>query len=168
MRRILLAAAMAAGFCVVGLTGTAQAQDRNVRFHGLGPRVGLSIEPNQFVFGGHADFGDPLPHTNLLLPVVEIGVGDGVTTTSIGSDLLFRFSDRWGVWTPYLGGEAALVIVNSTDSNGNDHTAGKIGLSGIFGVEKVIGNNNRFAGELKFNISNSPDVKLMAIWAFGH
>ena len=96
----------------------ARAQDREVRFHGLGPRVGLSITPNQFVFGGHADFGDPLPHTNLLLPVIEIGVGDNLTTTSIGSDLLFRFSDRWGVWTPYLGGEAALIITSLSNSRG--------------------------------------------------
>jgi hypothetical protein len=146
----------------------ASAQDRDVRFHGLGPRVGLSITPNQFVFGGHADFGDPLPHTNLLLPVVEIGVGDNVTTTSLGSDLLFRFSDRWGVWTPYLGGEGALIITSEANSNGNDNSEARLGLSGIFGVEKVIGESNRFAAELKFEIVNAPNVKLMAIWAFGH
>lgn len=145
-----------------------QAGDRDVRFHGLGPRVGLSITPNQFVFGGHADFGDPLPHTNLLLPVVEIGVGDNVTTTSLGSDLLFRFSDRWGVWTPYLGGEGALIITSVSNAHGNDASDAKLGLSGIFGVEKVIGESNRFAAELKFEIVNAPNVKLMAIWAFGH
>lgn len=146
----------------------ARAQDREVRFHGLGPRVGLSITPNQFVFGGHADFGDPLPHTNLLLPVIEIGVGDNLTTTSIGSDLLFRFSDRWGVWTPYLGGEAALIITSLSNSKGGDNSNADLGLSGIFGVEKVIGDSNRFAAELKFEIVNAPNVKLMAIWAFGH
>ena len=35
-------------------------------------------------------------------------------------------------------------------------------------MEKVIGDSNRFAAELKFEIVNAPNVKLMAIWAFGH
>ncbi len=158
------------GTLLLGLTlgtGEARAQDRSVRFHGLGPRVGLSIEPNQVVFGGHADFGDPFPHTNLLLPVVEIGVGDNLTTTSLGSDLLFRFTDRWGVWTPYLGGEGAFIFTSANEDKGNG-TDTRFGISGIFGVEKVIGQSNRFAAELKFEIVNAPNVKLMAIWAFGH
>ena len=39
----------------------ADAQKRSVRFHGIGPRVGFSLDPDHFVFGGHADFGDPFP-----------------------------------------------------------------------------------------------------------
>ncbi len=161
MRNLVLLALAVGLLC---LAGAADAQDRDVRFHGLGPRVGLSIDPNQFVFGGHADFGDLFPHTNLLIPVVEIGVGDNITVTSIASDLLFRFTDRWGVWTPYVGGELGFIFANH-DRGGNDT---ELGLSGIFGVEKVIGQNNRFATELKFEIIDAPELKLMAIWAFGH
>jgi hypothetical protein len=39
---------------------------------------------------------------------------------------------------------------------------------GVFGVEKGIGADNRFGVELKFQIVDSPDLKLVAHWTFGH
>jgi hypothetical protein len=150
--------------CTV-LAGAAAAEtERGVRFHGLGPRVGLSIDPNQLVLGMHADLGDPFTHTNLLLPVVEIGVGNNRTTTLIASDLLFRFRDRWGSWTPYVGGEAGFFFENMNQDD--DDT--RMVMSGILGLEKVVSGTGRFAGEVKFSIIDAPGVKLLAIWAFGH
>jgi hypothetical protein len=146
---------------------SAGAETRKVEFRGIGPRIGVSFNPDQFVFGGHVDFGDPFPHTNLLLPVVEIGIGDNHTVTSIGSDLLFRFVDRWGVWTPYVGAELAFLIV-TVDTPRRDDTNTNLGLMGVFGVEKGIGADNRFGVELKFQIVDSPDLKLVAHWTFGH
>lgn len=164
MRRILV-------FVIVGVlfgAGAAHAERREVKFHGIGPRVGVSFSPDQFVFGGHLDFGDPFTHTNLLLPVVEIGVGDHQTMTSLGSDLLFRFRDRWGVWTPYVGGEVAILIDTVDLPGGINDTSSNLGVMGIFGVEKGIGADNRFGAELKFQIVKSPDLKLTAHWTFGH
>lgn len=150
--------------CTV-LAGAAAAEtERGVRFHGLGPRVGLSIDPNQLVLGAHADLGDPFTHTNLLLPVVEIGVGNNRTTTLIASDLLFRFRDRWGSWTPYVGGEVGFFFENMYQDD--DDT--RMVMSGILGLEKVVSGTGRFAGEVKFSIIDAPGVKLLAIWAFGH
>lgn len=163
MRRAILVGVLVG---LVSGVGVAAAADRDVRFYGIGPRVGLSIDPNQFVFGGHMDLGDPLPHFNLILPVVEVGVGDNMTLTTVGSDLLFRFSDRWGVWTPYVGSELAFVFSNPYGVHGD--TDVDLGLTGIFGVEKGIGANNRFAAELKFEIIDSPNVKMLATWTFGH
>ena len=144
----------------------ADAQRRPVRFHGIGPRVGFSLDPDHFVFGGHADFGDPFPYFTLLLPVIEIGVGDNRTTTSLGTDLLFRFSNSWGSWTPYMGGELAFVI-QSFDNPGKDRSS-DIGLSGIFGIEKGVGSDNRFATEFKLAFEDAPSFKFTAIWTFGH
>jgi|GEM_PF-368346 hypothetical protein len=142
-------------------------QNRGVRFYGLGPRAGFSIDPDQFVFGGHADFGDPFPHITWLLPVVEIGIGDNQTLTSIGTDLLYRLYDRWGAWTPYLGGELDFLIDNVDLPDGTNDTSTDIGLMGIFGVQKGLG-DNLFALEMKFQIVDSPNFKLAAIWTFGH
>ena len=142
-------------------------QNRSVRFYGLGPRVGFSINPDQFTFGGHGDFGDPFPHFNWLLPVVEIGIGDSQTMTSIGSDLLYRLYDRWGVWTPYLGGEIDFLINSVDKPGGGNDTSTDLGLMGIVGMEKGIG-DNRFALEAKFQLADSPDFKVAAIWTFGH
>ncbi len=138
--------------------------ERGVQFLGLGPRVGVSIDPNQVLLGVHADMGDPLPHTNLLLPVIEVGIGNDRTTTMIGSDLLFRFRDRWGAWTPYLGGEIGFFFENRHQRENDTRMV----MSGILGVEKVVGETGRFAGEMKFSIIDAPGVKLLAIWAFGH
>ena len=162
---------MVTGILIAGLLGgavSAQAQDRSVRFHGLGPRVGFSISPDQFVFGGHADFGDPFPGMTWYVPVVEIGVGDGATVTTIGSDLVYRFSNRWGAWTPLVGGELAFVIANVDVPGGGSDTHTDLGLMGLFGVEKGIGEDNRFSFEIKFEIVDSPDVKFIAGWTFGH
>jgi hypothetical protein len=167
MRRMVL------GLLMVGLLGgaaAAQAQnyaqsgDRSIRFHGLGPRVGFSISPNQFVFGGHADFGDPFPGMTWYVPVVEIGVGDHETFTSLGTDLIYRFRDRWGAWTPLVGGEVAFEI----ESVNNGGTGTDLGLMGLAGVEKGIGESNLVQFQIKFQIVDSPDVKFLVGWTFGH
>lgn len=162
MRRIIVLAAVLA-LAGAGAAGAQEASDRGVQFYGLGPRVGFSIDPDQFVFGGHLDMGDPFPHFTWLIPVVEIGIGDNATVTNIATDLYYRFYDRWGVWTPYLGAELGLLIFNP-DVGGSDT---ELGFSGLFGVEKGIG-ENRFALELKFKLVDAPDFKLMASWTFGH
>ena len=55
-------------FVLLGLLSTAadvraqedlRSDDRGLRFHGLGPRLGLAADPSQFIFGAQADFGDP-------------------------------------------------------------------------------------------------------------
>jgi hypothetical protein len=156
--------------CIGLAAGTlaAEAQDRTVGFHGLGPRVGFSIDPDQFVFGGHADFGDPFPSITWLLPVVEIGVGDDATVTTIGTDMFYKFSDRWGAWTPYAGAEVAFLIASVELPGGDDDTDTDLGLMGLFGVEKGIGEENRFSMEVKFELVDAPDVKFLVSWTFGH
>lgn len=165
MRRFILLAV------VIGVLGSVSlvqaAETRNVRFYGLGPRIGFSLEPDQFVFGGHADFGDLFPNANLVLPVIEIGVGNDVTVTSIGADLLYRFSDRFGDWTPFAGGELAFIISSYDLPNGEGDTNTDLGLSGVVGVDKRIGESNRFGVEAKIGFMDSPDFKVMATWTFG-
>ena len=53
-----------------------------MRFHGIGPRLGMTINPDQFHFGGHIDFGD-LAENLMMLPNLEIGVGDNLTTSPL-------------------------------------------------------------------------------------
>lgn len=167
MRRFVV---MGAIILIATLSRSAVAQDtpeRGVKFYGLGPRVGFSVNPDQFTFGGHADFGDPFPHFTWLIPVVEIGIGDDQTLTSIGTDLLYRLYDRWGAWTPYLGAELDFLIISADNPDGTNDTATDIGLMGQFGVEKGLG-DNRFALEMKFQLVDAPDLKVAAIWSFGH
>lgn len=168
-------------FVVWGLlatTGSARAQDdfrppdRRVRFHGLGPRVGVSIDPGQFIFGAQADFGDPFPHGTLLFPVIEVAMGENRTLTYIGADLLLKATRTWGRWNPYLGGELAFIIDYRGLPAGDDATDTSFGLLALIGMEKGLGPDNRFTVEMKFDLSNrlddTPDFKLITSLTFGH
>lgn len=161
----LVVAGIVAGFLGAApfAASPAHAEDRDMGLKGVGPRVGVSFDPNQFVFGGHADLGDVFPQTALLFPVVEVGLGDNVTLVSLGTDLLFRFREQFGPWNPYAGGELAMIFADA--EGGGDDT--ELGLSGVVGVEKGIGNSNRFAAELKFEVIDSPSVKITVGWTFG-
>ena len=134
------------------------------RFAGLGPRVGVSINPHQVVVGGHVDWGDPFPHTTLLLPVLEAGIGDGRFVGSAGADLTFRFLNRWEGWTPFAGGEIALVFGTQDAPGGGDEGFSDLGLIGIVGLQRELRGGNRFATEIKFGIVDAPDVKFLASW----
>jgi hypothetical protein len=137
-------------------------QSRDLGFRGFGPRIGVSIDPNQIVVGGHGDFGDLFPQTAWLFPVVEIGLGDNVTVVSLGTDLLIRARETFGVWNPYAGGELAFVL---TTAGGADAVT-DLGLSGVVGVAKLVNESGRFAGEVKFGIIDSPTVKFLVRWTF--
>jgi len=171
MRRFVVAGVILALVILVqvaaGQESQTQSPNRGIKFYGLGPRAGFSINPDQFVFGGQADFGDPFPHFTWLIPVVEIGIGDDQTLTSVGTDLLYRLYDRWGAWTPYLGGELDFLVDNVDLPDGTNDTSTDLGFMGIFGVQKGLG-DNAFALEMKFQIVDSPDFKVAAIWTFGH
>src|SRR5512140_3858228 len=95
----------------VGLlcSANASASKRAAGFHGIGPRVGLTINPDQFHFGGHIDFGD-LAGNLMMLPNRESGCGDNVTTIAPSFELDYRFHSDWGAWTPYLGAGAGPVF----------------------------------------------------------
>ena len=77
--------------------------DTDVGFRGWGPRVGLSLNPDQVHFGAHLDFGNFAQHVRFQ-PNVELGFGDDVKLFTINAEAAYRFSSTWDVWTPYLGG----------------------------------------------------------------
>jgi len=146
--------------------------DRGVRFHGLGPRVGVSVDPSQFIFGAQADFGEPFPHANFIFPVIEVAMGENRTLTYIGTDLLLKMSRTSETWNPYLGGELAFIIDYRNLEVGDKATDTSFGVLGLIGFERVFGNENRFSVEVKVdlssNIAETPDFKLITGWTFGH
>jgi hypothetical protein len=146
--------------------------DRGVRFHGLGPRLGVSIDPGQFIFGAQADFGDPFPHGTWLFPVIEVAMGEDRTLTYIGTDLLLKMARKSEAWNPYLGGELAFIIDHRNLVAGDGTTDTSFGFLGLIGIEKVFGAENRFSVEVKADLSNNivdtPDFKLITSWTFGH
>lgn len=150
---------------VAALSGPVSAQDRNREFgyHGWGPRVGLSVNPDQVFFGAHLDMGEAFPHVRFQ-PNAELGFGDDATVFQLDGDLHYRFLEDWDVWNPYLGGGLGLAHI-SVDNGGSD-TEFQVHMVG--GIEKYI-RSGKFFLETKLGIvddEESPDWKFLAGWTF--
>lgn len=128
---------------------------------GIGPRVGLSVKPDQVVVGAHASMGQLAPHVRFQ-PNVELGFGDNVTLLEINADVHYRFQNNWDVWNPYAG--AGLGMGLAAVKNGDDTSDLQVHLIG--GIEKGI-SSGAFFGEIKFGLSNeTPDFKFLVGWTF--
>jgi hypothetical protein len=143
---------------------TATAGTRPAGYYGIGPRVGFTINPDQFHFGGHIDFGEIT--TNLMMvPNLEIGFGDHVTTIAPSFELDYRFLSDWGVWSPYLGGGLGPVFY-SFKHGGSNSDFGAYVQGGI--MKGLSGRNSGyFFIEAKLGLIDAPDAKFTVGWTFG-
>lgn len=139
-----------------------------IGFRGWGPRLGLTINPDQFHVGGHLDFGNFARHVRFQ-PNVEVGFGDNLTLVTVNADAAYRFSDKWDVWTPYLGGGVGLVFASAGDDGLGDDTSTDFGAGILAGIDKGLSNGDRFFLEAKVGLPDtSPDVMLTVGWTFYH
>ena len=76
---------------------SAQVDARSNGVRGIGPRLGVASDPDQFRFGGHLDLGDIAPNL-VIMPNVEFGIGDDVTTIAPTFELDYRFRSGWSEW----------------------------------------------------------------------
>jgi hypothetical protein len=159
MKTILITALTIGLFCTL----TASASARPAGFHGFGPRLGMTVNPDQFHFGGHIDFGD-LAENLLMLPNLEIGIGDNLTTIAPTFELDYRFRPDWGAWTPYLGGGIGPVFYSY--KNGGNWS--ELGLYLQFGLGKGSSHSEsgHFFVEGKLGLADAPDFKATVGWTF--
>ena len=136
----------------------------DVGFRGWGPRVGLSIDPDQIHFGAHLDFGNFARHVRFQ-PNIEVGVGDNVTLVTVNAEAAYRFLSRWDVWAPYVGGGLGANVVRF-DKGNNSET--DIGINALAGIERGLSHGDRFFLEAKFSLNDVPDAKFTAGWTFYH
>ena len=131
---------------------------------GIGPRVGFSSSPDQFVFGGQGTFG-PIVENLTFDPSLEFGFGDHTTTVEGNFDLHYHFRLKDTNWTPYAGAGAS--IANYSHDNNfpeNDHNDTVAGGSLILGAGAPTPSGNRFFGEIKFGLGDVPSFKFMVGW----
>ena len=76
-----------------------------------GVRGGISLDPDQFYFGGHVE-SEPLIDRVRFRPNVEIGLGDDVTVIGLNFELVYFFPSRQA-WTLYAGAGPALNIIDT-------------------------------------------------------
>jgi hypothetical protein len=138
---------------------------RPVGFRGIGPRVGFTINPDQVHFGGQIDFGD-LAGNLMMLPNLEVGFGDNLTTIAPSFELDYRFRSDWGAWTPYLGGGMGPVFYSAKHGGGS---SSKLGIYLQFGIGKGSSGSEwgHFFLEGKLGLADAPDGKVTVGWTFG-
>lgn len=96
-----------------------------------GIRAGLSVNPDQFLFGGQLNL-DPVGRHVYIVPSAELGLGDNLTTLSFNGDVQYRFPvDKGSDLRPYAGGGLTIYWVD-VDGGGSDTEVGVNLLGGIF------------------------------------
>lgn len=132
------------------LTAPAAAQDG-------GLRGGLSVDPDQFYFGGHLETS-PLVDRLYFRPNVEVGFGDDLTLIAANMEFVYKFPNRRG-WGFYAGGGPALNVYMVDGADDSDTDAG---LNLLLGVE----NSRGLFFEFKMGVVDSPDFKFGVGWTF--
>ena len=126
-----------------------------------GVRAGLSVDPDQFYFGGHLETG-PLVDRLHFRPNLEIGFGDDLTFIGANMEFIYKFPRRSG-WGLYAGGGPALnIFIENNDFPDDDDSDTEAGLNLLLGVENASG----LFFEIKFGVVDSPDFKFGVGWTF--
>lgn len=124
---------------------------------GVGVRGGLSVNPDQFYLGVHAETG-PVVDLVRFRPNFEAGFGNDRIVAAFNGEFVYPFELRNGTRL-YAGGGPALVII-SRDRMGPppfmDRTDVEPGFNFLIGV-LFLGD---YFGELKLGAIDSPEVKI--------
>jgi len=134
---------------VVFSPAPAMAQDAGVR-------GGISVEPDQFYFGGHFETAPLIDHL-YFRPNVELGIGDNVTLLAANMEFVYKFTTR-RAWNLYAGAGPALNIYMPDEGDSNTEA----GLNILVGVEQSRG----LFFEFKIGAIDSPDFKFGVGWTF--
>ena len=122
-----------------------------------GVRGGISIDPDQFYFGGHVETGALIDRLHFR-PNVEIGFGDDIMLIGVNMEFVYKFPARRG-WSVYAGGGPALNVYTFEDTDDSDTEAG---LNILVGAEQSSG----LMFEFKVGVIDSPDFKFGVGWTF--
>ena len=130
-------------------TAPASAQDAGIR-------GGLSVDPDQFYFGGHLETS-PLVDRLHFRPNVEVGFGNDLTLIAANMEFVYKFTTR-RPWNLYAGAGPALNIYMPDEGDSNTEA----GLNILVGVEQSRG----LFFEFKIGAIDSPDFKFGVGWTF--
>ena len=117
-----------------------------------GIRGGISIDPDQFYFGGHLETS-PLVDRLYFRPNLEVGIGDDLTLIGANMEFVYKFTRNRGL-NLYAGAGPALNII-MPDGEGDNETETEAGFNILVGAETPRG----LFFEFKIGTIDSPDFK---------
>lgn len=151
------------GLALLGFVLPVYAQQ--LEYGGLGPRGGVTSDPDQGFLGIHFNFGEFAPRLRFQ-PSLEIATGDHHDILSMNIPAHYRFSVQGDV-VPYAGGGVVAALVNHDRDHRGDDNDFEIGFKAIGGIEWPLQNNNDFFLELNLGFGDIQDVQVLAGWMFG-
>ena len=113
-----------------------------------GIRGGISVDPDQFYFGGHLETSPLVDHLHFR-PNVEVGIGDDLTLIGANMEFVYKFSTRKPM-NLYAGAGPALNIFMA-----NDDSDTEAGFNFLVGAEAAKG----LFFEFKIGVMDSPELK---------
>jgi hypothetical protein len=132
---------------------------------GIGPRVGISLDPEQVVFGGQLIIGEIAPDLTFD-PSLEFGFGDDLTIIALNFDVHYHFVVTGAGWRPYAGGGVGLNFIEFDNIPGRDNSVTEVGLNLVGGAGVPTSSGNRFFAEAKFGLGDIPTLKMLVGWNF--
>jgi opacity protein-like surface antigen len=134
--------------------------------YGWGPRVGLTVGPDQVHVGLHLIAGRFAERFSFQ-PNLEVGVGDHATLIALNADVAYRFYSSWDRWSPYAGGGISILRSDRNadrfDSRRSNARA-DLGAAALGGIETTLRNGNRMFIETKLGLTDAPDLKIAVGW----
>lgn len=122
---------------------------------GVGLRGGVSVDPDQFYFGGHYETS-PVVERLHFRPNLEVGIGDDVVTTTLNFEFVYKFPSR-STWRLYAGGGPAVNFYSFDNDTSTDP-----GLNFLVGAEV----QNGLFFEFKVGAIDSPELKFGVGYTF--
>jgi hypothetical protein len=142
---------------------------------GVGPRLGVSFDPDQAHVGFHLAFGEFFPGW-AFQPNLEIGAGSDATVVALNLEALYRFPEAVSDLRGYVGMGLGINFVDADNRQlyalredadrwyNEDDT--NLGFNVLIGFEKKVPVGDLFFGELKLGLADSPDAKITFGWTF--
>jgi len=142
-------------FVCVLLQSAVYSQGDNVSGLGPGIRGGFGLSPDQFVVGAQYSLGKKVRILRVV-PSLDVGFGDNVTTLTFNGDFLGRLileDTNIGLY-----GGAGLTLAYWGYDSGSDW---KPGLTLVFGTQVPLFKNNATNLEARFGLGDVPDFRLL-------
>lgn len=123
---------------------------------GVGVRGGVSSNPDQLVGGLQFAVG-PRVGVLRIVPSIDLGIGDQVTSFSFNGDVLLRLNLD-GSSVSFFGGAGPSIIYYDTEG---PQSAWKTGISLIAGLESAISLAGGADIEARFGLGDAPELRLI-------
>jgi hypothetical protein len=126
----------------------------------FGLRVGFGLDPDQFVAGAQVALGKKLGIARIV-PSVDVGLGNSLTTIAFNGDALFRLNVEDASFGFYGGAGAGLVYAD-VESGGS--SSWNLGLNLIAGARVPFKKLPPTSFEARFGVGDIPDFRGLLVF----